>query len=69
MNIRIIEIFIKLREMLLSHKDVSILVEHVEKKLIKQDEKIELLLNYLSKFIEKEGKPRVEIGFKTKVNN
>ena len=55
--------------MLLSHKDVSILVEHVEKKLIKQDEKIELLLNYLSKFIEKEDKPRVEIGFKTKWSN
>ena len=31
--------------------------------------KIELLFNYLSKFIEKEDKPRVEIGFKTKVNN
>ena len=55
--------------MLLSHKDVSILVEYVEKKLIKQDEKIELLFNYLSKFIEKEDNPRVEIGFKTKWSN
>ena len=69
MSKRIIEIFIKLREMLLLHKDVSLLVEQIEKKLIKQDEKIELLFNYLSKFIEKEDKPRVEIGFKTKGNN
>ena len=67
MSTRIIEIFIKLREMLLLHKDVSHLyVKQVKKKLIKQDEKIELLFNYLNKFIEKEDKPRVEIGFKNK---
>ena len=64
MSIRIIEIFLKLREMLLLHKDVSLLVEQVERKLLKQDEKIELLFTYLSKFIEKE--PRASIGFKIK---
>ena len=53
MSIRIIEIFVKLREMLLLHKDVSLLVEHVERRLIKQDEKIEVLFAYLSEFIEK----------------
>jgi len=66
MSIRIIEIFVKLREMLLLHKDVSLLVEQVEKRLGKQDEKIELLFTYLSKFIEKEEQPRTEIGFKRK---
>lgn len=66
MSIRIIEIFVKLREMLLLHKDVSLLVEQVEKRLSKQDEKIELLFTYLSKFIEKEDQPRTEIGFKRK---
>lgn len=70
MSIRIIEIFVKLREILLLHKkDVSLLVEQVEKRLIKQDEKIELLFSYLSKFIEKEETPRTLIGFKTKGNN
>ena len=64
MSIRIIEIFVKLREMMLLHKDVSLLVEQVEKRLGKQDEKIELLFTYLSKFIEKEEQPRAEIGFK-----
>ena len=62
-------IYTKIRELLLAHKDVFIKVKQVEKKLIKQDEKIELLFNYLSKFIEKEDKPRVEIGFKTKWNS
>ena len=66
MSIRIIEIFVKLRETLLLYKDVALLVEQVEKRLGKQDEKIELLFAYLSKFIEKEDTPRTEIGFKRK---
>ena len=66
MSIRIIEIFVKLRETLLLHKDVSMLVEQVENKLLKQDEKIDVLFTYLSKFIEKEEEPRVRIGYKTK---
>ena len=65
-NIQIIRIYTKIRDLLLAHKNFFI---KLEKKLIKQDEKIELLFNYLNKFIEKEDKPRVEIGFKTKGNN
>jgi phage regulator Rha-like protein len=64
MSIRIIEIFVKLREILLLHKDIQLLVDQVEKKFIKQDEKIELLFTYLSKFIEKDDKPRTPIGYK-----
>lgn len=65
-NIQIIRIYIRIREMVLLHKDVSLLVEQVEKKLIKQDEKIVVLFTYLSKFSEKEDQPRAEIGFKRK---
>ncbi len=66
MSICIIEIFIKIREMLLQYKDIALLVQQFEAKMIKQDQKIELLFTYLSKFIEKEEKPRTQIGFKTK---
>lgn len=59
-------IYTRIREMLLAHKDVFIRVEQVEKQMMKQDEKIELLFSYLSKFIEKEDTPRVPIGFRTK---
>jgi len=52
--------------MVLLHKDVSLLIEQVEKKLLKQDQKIEVLFTYLSKFLEKEDQPRTEIGFKRK---
>jgi hypothetical protein len=63
-NIQIMRIYIRIREMLLAHKDVFIRVEQVEKNLIKHDQKIELLFTYLSKFIEKEDTPRKLIGFK-----
>ena len=39
-NIQIMRIYTKIRELLLAYKDVFIKVEQVEKKLIKQDEKI-----------------------------
>ncbi len=64
MSIRIIELFVKLREMLVLHKDVQLLVEQVEKKLVKQDEKIEVLFAYLRKFTEKDDQPRKRIGYR-----
>ncbi|MEX8549335.1 MAG: ORF6N domain-containing protein [Mucilaginibacter sp.] len=64
MSIRIIEIFVKLREVLVLHKDMQLLAEQVEKKLIKQDEKIELLFAYLDKFTEKADQSRKRIGYK-----
>lgn len=65
-NIQIIRIYTRIREMVLLHKDVSLLIEQVEKKLLKQDQKIEVLFTYLNKFLEKEDQPRTEIGFKRK---
>lgn len=62
-NIQIMRIYTKIKEMLLAHKDVFLRVEQVEKQMIKQDQKIELLFGYLSKFIEKEDKPRKRIGY------
>lgn len=67
MSIRIIEIFVRLREMLNLYKDVAILIEQIENKLGKQDQKIELLFSYLNQFIQKEESPRVPIGFKQKL--
>jgi len=67
MSIRIIEIFVRLREMLNLYKDVAILIEQIENKLGKQDQKIELLFSYLNQFIQKEEGPRVPIGFKQKI--
>ena len=68
-NIQIMRIYTKIREMVLAHKDVFLRIEQVEKQMIKHDEKIELLFNYLSKFVEKEETPRIPIGYKIKKEN
>ena len=67
MSIRIIEIFVRMRQILILHKDVVNLIEQVENKILKQDQKIELLFTYLDKFTEKEKIPRIPIGFKQKL--
>ncbi|MBS1528715.1 MAG: ORF6N domain-containing protein [Bacteroidetes bacterium] len=63
-NIQIMRIYTRIRELLITHKDVLLLVEQVERKLVKQDQKIETLFAYLNKFLEKQEKPRKTIGYK-----
>ncbi len=63
-NIQIIRIFTKMREIILTHKDVLLKVEQIEKKVISHDKKIELVFQYLKKFITYQEKPRKKIGFK-----
>jgi len=69
MSVRIIEVFVKMREMLATHKEILHKLEQIEKKDIEQDQKIMLIFEYL-KQLEKtkqedlELKPRKKIGFK-----
>jgi hypothetical protein len=69
MSVRIIEVFVKMREMLATHKEFLHKLEQIEKKDIEQDQKIMLIFEYL-KQLEKtkqedlELKPRKKIGFK-----
>jgi len=63
-NIQIMRIYTKIREMLAAHQDVFLRMEQVEKQMIKHDQKIELLFDYLSKFIEREDRPREKMGYK-----
>jgi hypothetical protein len=63
-NIHIMRVYTRLRELLLAHKDVFIRMEQFEKQMIKQDQKIELLFTYLNKFMDKVDGPKEQIGFK-----
>ena len=63
MSISIIEVFVKMREMLMTHKDILLEMEAVRKKVIGQDKKIEIIFNYLQQFIEKSKTPRRKGGF------
>jgi uncharacterized protein (UPF0147 family) len=63
-SIRIVEIFIQLRENILMHKDLLLKMEEMEKRVGGQDVKIEQIFQYLKQFIKDQQKPRKEIGFK-----
>ena len=57
-------LFSRMRKMLLTHKDLLIEMEKIRKKVSSQDEKIELIFDYLKQFIKDQKKPRKQIGFK-----
>ena len=65
-NIQIMRIFTKIREMLVVNLSLRIEVEAIKKKLENQDKNIELVFNYLDELIDKHENPtpREPIGFK-----
>jgi hypothetical protein len=65
-SIRIVEIYIKIRENILTNKELLLKMEQLEKKVSSQDEKIVMIFKYLKKFIEVQEKPRKRVGFKRK---
>ncbi len=65
-NIQIIRIFTRMREMLLTHKDLLLKVDKLESKVANQDKSIKQIFNYLKQLVKEESKPKAEIGFKQK---
>lgn len=67
-NIQLVRVFIKMRELILSHKDLLIEMEEIRKKVANQDDKIELVFDYLTQFIAQQEQPNIResIGFKPK---
>ncbi|MFT7614202.1 MAG: hypothetical protein ACI9J3_003184 [Parvicellaceae bacterium] len=63
-NIQIIRLFTKMRELLLTHKDLLLEMEEIRKKVSGQDEKIEAIFNYLKQFVKEQEEPREAIGYK-----
>lgn len=65
MSIRIIEVFVKMREMLTDTLSLKLDIEEIKQKLVKQDKNIELVFYYLDELMEKQEntKPRKRIGF------
>jgi len=65
-NIQIMRIFTKLREMLVENLSLRIEVDEIKKKLANHDKSIELVFSYLDELIEKHEnpKPRKQIGYR-----
>jgi hypothetical protein len=69
-NVQIIRVFTKMRELLVTHKEILQKLEQIEKKDIEQDDKIMLIFEYIkqlerSKQEEFDQHKRPKIGFKS----
>ena len=65
-HIQIIRVFARMRELLLTHKDILLQLEKIEKKLAGHDEDITLIFQYLKQLLNPPQPPRRKIGFKRK---
>lgn len=70
-NIRIMRVFSKIREILSDNLSVRLEIEEIKKQLVNHDKNIELVFSYLDELIGKHDnpKPRKAIGFKTPGKN
>ena len=62
-NIQIIRLFTKMREYFITHKDVLLQLQKMEKKVLQNEGDIKVLFDLMKKLIVQEEKPRKKIGF------
>ena len=62
-NIRIIRIFTRLREVLLTNKDILLKLEQLEKRVTGHDEDVQVIFGALKKLLNPPQQPRRKIGF------
>lgn len=66
MNIQIMRVFTKVREILMDNLDLRIEIEDIKKQLMNHNKNIELVFSYLDELIQQheDPKPRKAIGYK-----
>lgn len=67
-SLKIIDVFIQLREILANHTELRLEVEKIKRKLDNQDKNMEVVFKYLDELLEKKEnpKPRTQIGYNIK---
>jgi hypothetical protein len=65
-NIQIMRVYTKLREMLLTNKDILLKLEKLERKTTKHDENFRIVFDYLKELLNPKTEPLRKIGFKQK---
>ena len=67
-NIQIMRIFTRIRQMLTDNLSIKLEIEEIKKKLQNQDKNIELVFSYLDELITKQENPtpRNPVGYRTK---
>jgi len=66
LNIQIIRIFTRMRQIILNNKDILLQLEKLEQKVTAHDEDIQLIFQYLKQLLNPRYPPRERIGFKTR---
>ncbi len=61
-HIQIIRVFAKMREMLLTHKDILLKLESIERKMTGYDEDIAVIFKYLKQLLNPPLVPRNKVG-------
>jgi predicted ATP-grasp superfamily ATP-dependent carboligase len=62
-NIQIIRVFTKMKAILFDNKELWHKIEKIERHLVKHDEEIKVIFEYLKKLLIQEAKPRKVVGF------
>jgi hypothetical protein len=65
-NIQIIRVFARIRELLVTHKDILQQLEQIETKLTTHDQEIATIFQYLKQLLNPPDPPRPKIGFRRK---
>lgn len=63
-NIQVMRVYTKLREVIASNHEILAKLEEMEQKVDEQDERIHYIFNYLKRFVSTK-KDRSSIGYKT----
>ena len=63
-HIQIIRVFAKMKELLLTHKDILLQLEKIETKLTGHDQDIASIFEYLKQLLNPPNSPRNKIGFR-----
>lgn len=63
-NIHIMRVYKKMRDLISTHKDLLFKIDEIEKKVGEQDEKLLQVFAYLKQFVKEKTEERELIGFK-----
>jgi hypothetical protein len=61
----IIDVFVKLRELMLDTTDIRLVIEQLKQKTENNTKNIEQVFQYLDELLQKQSEPRKQIGYKT----
>ena len=65
-NIRIIRVFTRMKEMLLTHKDILLKLEKLEKQVNQNNKDVQMIFEVLKQLLDPPEAPRRQIGYKSK---